>query len=57
MQDVLAVRSEQGREVLVPFVSEIVPEIDLDGGRVLVDPPEGLLTDEDQPQEAPAHED
>jgi 16S rRNA processing protein RimM len=57
MQDVLAVRSEEGREVLVPFVSDIVPEIDLDGGRVLVDPPEGLLTDEDQPQEAPAHED
>lgn len=47
MQDVLAVRSERGREILVPFVSDIVPEVDLDGRRVLVDPPAGLLTDED----------
>jgi 16S rRNA processing protein RimM len=47
MQDVLAVRSEQGREVLVPFVADIVPSVDLEGGRVLVDPPAGLLTDED----------
>lgn len=31
------------REVLVPFVSEIVPEVDLAGGRVVIDPPEGLL--------------
>ncbi|GAB3401523.1 ribosome maturation factor RimM [Flindersiella endophytica] len=47
MQDVLAVRTEQGGEVLVPFVSDIVPEVDLDGRRLLVDPPEGLLTSED----------
>lgn len=32
-----------GREVLVPFVHAIVPEVDLPGGRVLLDPPEGLL--------------
>ncbi|MEV4318452.1 ribosome maturation factor RimM [Actinocrispum sp. NPDC049592] len=30
-------------EVLVPFVREIVPEVDIKGGRVVLDPPEGLL--------------
>jgi 16S rRNA processing protein RimM len=30
-------------EVLVPFVSAIVPTVDLAGGRVVLDPPEGLL--------------
>lgn len=32
-----------GREVLVPFVEAIVPEVDLAGGRLVVDPPVGLL--------------
>ncbi|SMD21166.1 ribosome maturation factor RimM [Kibdelosporangium aridum] len=32
-----------GREVLVPFVREIVPEVDIAGRRVVLDPPEGLL--------------
>jgi 16S rRNA processing protein RimM len=39
----LAVRREGAREVLVPFVRSIVPEVDLPGGRVVVDPPPGLL--------------
>jgi 16S rRNA processing protein RimM len=30
-------------DALVPFVREIVPTIDLDGRRVVLDPPEGLL--------------
>ena len=42
-QDVLAVRTPDGREVLVPFVAEIVPSVDVDGGVVEVDPPPGLL--------------
>lgn len=42
-QDVLSVRSGDGREILVPFVAAIVPEIDLDGRRVLIDPPDGLV--------------
>jgi len=41
--DVLAVRREDGSEVLVPFVKAIVPEVDLASGRLVVDPPEGLL--------------
>lgn len=31
------------REVLVPFVAAIVPEVDVAGGRIVIDPPEGLL--------------
>jgi 16S rRNA processing protein RimM len=41
--DVLVVRREEGSEVLVPFVKAIVPDVDLSAGRLLVDPPEGLL--------------
>ena len=35
----------EGRTVLVPFVREIVPVVDVAGGRVVLDPPEGLLDD------------
>lgn len=41
--DLLAVRREGGVEALVPFVTQIVPTVDVAGGRVVVDPPEGLL--------------
>lgn len=42
-QDVLAVRRTDGREALVPFVAAIVPTVDVAGGRVVIDPPVGLL--------------
>ena len=43
-QDLLEITpSGGGRPVLVPFVTEIVPEVDLDRGVVLVTPPPGLL--------------
>ncbi|RRO16220.1 ribosome maturation factor RimM [Saccharopolyspora rhizosphaerae] len=36
--------AEKGeREALVPFVAAIVPEVDVDAGKVVLDPPEGLL--------------
>ncbi|RCG30771.1 ribosome maturation factor RimM [Sphaerisporangium album] len=41
-QDLLVVRRGAG-EVFVPFVKTLVPEIDLDAGRVVVDAPPGLL--------------
>jgi 16S rRNA processing protein RimM len=44
-QDVLAVARPDGTEVLVPFVHEMVPEVDVPGRRVVVDPPSGLLDD------------
>lgn len=42
-QDLLVVVDAEEREVLVPFVHEIVPEVDLAGGFVVVDLPPGLL--------------
>jgi 16S rRNA processing protein RimM len=36
-------RKTGGGTALIPFVSQIVPEVDLEGGRVVVDLPEGLL--------------
>jgi 16S rRNA processing protein RimM len=43
-QDLLAVHTPDGREVLVPFVSQLVPVVDVPGGRVLVADQPGLLT-------------
>jgi 16S rRNA processing protein RimM len=40
---VLVITRPEAAEVLVPFVSELVPSVDLAAGRVLIDPPEGLL--------------
>ena len=42
-QDLLVVRLTDGREALVPFVTAIVPEVDIEGRRVVLDPPPGLL--------------
>ncbi|WP_019549125.1 ribosome maturation factor RimM [Streptomyces sulphureus] len=42
-QDLLIVGTPEGGEVMIPFVTEIVPEVDLDEQRLVVDPPPGLL--------------
>ncbi|TFV46551.1 ribosome maturation factor RimM [Blastococcus sp. TF02A-35] len=42
-QDLLVLRRTEGGEALVPFVSAIVPTVDVAGGFLVVDPPEGLL--------------
>lgn len=41
--ELLAISRPEGAELLVPFVSEIVPVVDVPAGRVVVDPPPGLL--------------
>lgn len=41
--ELLQVRTPDDREVLVPFVSAIVPDVDVERGRLVVDPPEGLF--------------
>jgi 16S rRNA processing protein RimM len=51
-QDLLVVTGD-GAEVLVPFVAEIVPEVDLPGGRVVIDPPRGLLDPADADEATP----
>jgi len=42
-QDVLVLRMADGQRALVPFVSQIVPEVDVQGGTVTIDAPPGLL--------------
>ena len=42
-QDRLRLRRPDGQEALVPFVEAIVPEVDPEAGRVVVDAPPGLL--------------
>ena len=41
--DLLVIRRPSGRELFVPFVAAIVTEVDLETGRVVIDPPPGLL--------------
>jgi 16S rRNA processing protein RimM len=43
-QDLLAVLAPDGRELLVPFVAQLVPVVDVPGGRVEVADRPGLLT-------------
>jgi 16S rRNA processing protein RimM len=43
-QDLFLIRRPEGGELLLPFIAEFVPEVDLDEGVLLVDPPEGLLS-------------
>lgn len=45
-QDLLEVRVLGGWVALVPFVRQIVPVVDVDGGRIVLDPPTGLLGEE-----------
>jgi len=41
--ELLVIRRPSGRELLVPFVSAIVVVVDLAAGRLVIDPPAGLL--------------
>ena len=41
--DTLSVTRDGADDALIPFVAAIVPEIDVAGGRVVIDPPPGLL--------------
>jgi 16S rRNA processing protein RimM len=43
-QDLLVVRTSDGREVLVPFVSALVPVVDVRAGRIEVADRPGLIT-------------
>jgi 16S rRNA processing protein RimM len=44
-QDLLVVRRPDGAQRLVPFVTALVPTVDVAGGVVVVDAPPGLLDD------------
>jgi 16S rRNA processing protein RimM len=50
-QDLLVIQRANGgdEECLVPFVKAIVPEVDVDRGLLVIDPPAGLLDPESPP--------
>ncbi|MDF2492579.1 MAG: rRNA processing protein RimM [Microbacterium sp.] len=54
-QDLLVITASDDREILVPFVKAIVPEVDVAAGRVIVTPPAGLFEElpADDADEAP----
>lgn len=52
-QDLLVIGTGD-REVLVPFVKAIVPEVDVKAGRVVVTPPSGLFEDVPADEDDPA---
>ncbi|MCT9870382.1 ribosome maturation factor RimM [Paenarthrobacter aurescens] len=43
VQDLLTVKTDEGKEILIPFVDEIVPEVNIEDGYVLLTPPAGLF--------------
>ena len=43
VQDLLVVKTPDGKEILIPFVEQIVPEVNVAEGYVLVTPPAGLF--------------
>ena len=40
--DLLQVRGQDG-EVMIPFLKDVVIEVDAEAGRIVIDPPDGLL--------------
>lgn len=43
--DMLEILPKEGALIMVPFTKAIVPIVDIEKGRVVIDPPEGLLPD------------
>jgi 16S rRNA processing protein RimM len=41
--DTLEIERSEGQPAMVPFTRAVVPVVDLDGGRLVIDPPPGLL--------------
>ena len=46
------VRTPDGQEVPVPFVTALVPQVDLEAGALTLDPPGGLFPTLGQAEEA-----
>ncbi|WP_461171672.1 ribosome maturation factor RimM [Arthrobacter sp. Z1-9] len=54
VQDLLLVKTPEGEEILIPFVEQIVPEVNIEEGFILLTPPDGLFelnSDQDAAQE------
>ena len=41
--DLLVLAAGDGRELLIPFADEICTDVDVEGKRITIDPPDGLL--------------
>ena len=55
---VLEIAGDRCGVVMVPFTRAVVPEVDVAGGRLVIDPPAGLLdAPEDGAEGAPAGKD
>lgn len=52
--DVIEIALPKGQPVLVPFTRAAVPVVDIAGGKVVVDPPDGVLDAPRQTQREPA---
>jgi 16S rRNA processing protein RimM len=51
--DILDVRPDVGESLLLPFTKKVVPQVDLAGGRVIVEPPDEIIvTEEDEAGDA-----
>lgn len=44
--DLLEIRPARGASLLIPFIDAFVPVVDVKGGKVVVDPPHGLIEEE-----------
>lgn len=55
-QDLFIVERPDGSEVMIPFVEEIVTEIDLEKQRAVIDPPPGLIDDSEAEIASPRDE-
>ena len=50
--DLVEVAPARGPTFLVPFTCAAVPEVDISGGRIVIDPPSGLLGDDQEKDQA-----
>ena len=53
VQDLLVVETTEGKEILIPFVEQIVPEVNVEEGYVLLTPPAGLFEVNDESSDDP----
>jgi 16S rRNA processing protein RimM len=47
---ILEIAPETGDSVMAPFTREVVPEIDVEAGRAVLDPPPGLFDGAEPPK-------
>jgi 16S rRNA processing protein RimM len=56
VQDLLLVKTPEGEEILIPFVEQIVPEVNVEEGFILLTPPDGLFEVNSDQDEVPGQD-